>query len=512
MSVKYREVKRKAKVGERVRIINAWETYGAYENGDEALVTRMLGSGVQIDRQYGNGGSVVVADNEYAVLEEVTEAVASLAVNATESPAQASSVLIRPDPSLNGIQREYTLEKRKASVGDAVMHMYRGASDGIVATVTRTDDDGAVRFLDVFDPELGRYVCGFNADAYVVLTPTDVIHIDGERFRMVERKATVGERIIVTVSGEWALNGKDRYSNAGDVAKVRECGGCFVSADLTENKRYYQDGVWSVNHERYRVLEPITKPSANLSAPASQEDVVAALTVNLSRLQREFDEYKAETDAQFAEIAAQMEAKGCGGSDADYVKVASGSVTNRRDDVVRRAIADIEGVKTPWNINADPQPLVYVSGICVVDVEFVINREKRTVAAIARWRYNGKVVARGIAKCAPGDVFNTHIGRAIALRRALGLEVPQEYVKCPQPAEGDVRVGDIVAATSGMAASFFPQSSGVVTSLKRSLTGKQALYFRSSAASRSDGTIWTLAEEVAVIDDSARYDSEADAQ
>ena len=57
---------------------------------------------------------------------------------------------------------------------------------------------------------------------------------------------------------------------------------------------------------------------------------------------------------------------------------------------------------------------------------------------------SGKVYARGIAKCSPDDCFNVHIGKAIALRRALGEDVPHEYINAPQPTE--VRVGDIIFA------------------------------------------------------------------
>lgn len=69
------------------------------------------------------------------------------------------------------------------------------------------------------------------------------------------------------------------------------------------------------------------------------------------------------------------------------------------------------------------------------DVEFVVDRDKRTVVALIRWITTKNVWARGIAKCAPGECFNVHIGRAIALRRALGLEVPAEYTQCPPPSE-----------------------------------------------------------------------------
>lgn len=74
--------------------------------------------------------------------------------------------------------------------------------------------------------------------------------------------------------------------------------------------------------------------------------------------------------------------------------------------------------------------------------EYIVDREKRTVVVLMRSIMSNRVLAKGIAKCASNDCFNVHIGKAIALRRALGLEVPDEYLNAPQPTE--VRIGDIV--------------------------------------------------------------------
>ncbi|MNC48209.1 hypothetical protein D3C75_973110 [compost metagenome] len=41
--------------------------------------------------------------------------------------------------------------------------------------------------------------------------------------------------------------------------------------------------------------------------------------------------------------------------------------------------------------------------------------------------------AKFTAKCSPADVFHAEIGKAIALRKALGLTVPSEYTDAPQP-------------------------------------------------------------------------------
>lgn len=80
-------------------------------------------------------------------------------------------------------------------------------------------------------------------------------------------------------------------------------------------------------------------------------------------------------------------------------------------------------------------------------IEFITDVEKRTAVALARF---GNVVedttihGKGIAKCAPDDVFNADIGKAIALGRALGLDVTK-FEKAVQPS--DVVEGMVVIHT-----------------------------------------------------------------
>lgn len=99
----------------------------------------------------------------------------------------------------------------------------------------------------------------------------------------------------------------------------------------------------------------------------------------------------------------------------------------RRDEIVEQAKADVSDLN-----NRDIGH----------DHEFIVNTEKRTVVVLRKLRGCTNIVRRGIAKAAPDDCFNEHIGKAIALHRALGLEVPDEYLNTPQPTE--VRVGDVV--------------------------------------------------------------------
>lgn len=65
-------------------------------------------------------------------------------------------------------------------------------------------------------------------------------------------------------------------------------------------------------------------------------------------------------------------------------------------------------------------------------LEFHVNAEKRTATALVRGEASGKLREKAIAKCAPTDVFNADIGKAIALGRALGLDV-SKFEQAVQP-------------------------------------------------------------------------------
>lgn len=111
----------------------------------------------------------------------------------------------------------------------------------------------------------------------------------------------------------------------------------------------------------------------------------------------------------------------------------------RRDEIVEQAKADVKE-----QVNRYEYYFAYGRN---TKAEFIVNYEKRTVVTILRKGADGQIVAKGIAKAAPDDCFNVHIGKAIALRRAMGLVVPDGYLNAPQPTE--VRVGDVVRGNRG---------------------------------------------------------------
>lgn len=119
-----------------------------------------------------------------------------------------------------------------------------------------------------------------------------------------------------------------------------------------------------------------------------------------------------------------------------------------RDEVIEMAKRSVESLKRPgedfcggrlWEYRED---LRNNGSGDAYTAEYVVNSDKRTVVVLLRGYSTGWVLRKGIAKCGPEECFNVHIGKAIALHRALDLEVPKEFLNAPQPTE--VRVGDII--------------------------------------------------------------------
>lgn len=133
-----------------------------------------------------------------------------------------------------------------------------------------------------------------------------------------------------------------------------------------------------------------------------------------------------------------------------------------RDGVIQQAIDDVKALlsREYYGFGSEEAAVVKHVGD-VVDfrmltnpdrVDFFINTDKRVVIAKLHLETTsstgtakaGVYATQGRAKCAPGDVFNEHIGKAIALRRALGLEVPVEYYEAGTRDSDDLAVGDVV--------------------------------------------------------------------
>lgn len=249
------------------------------------------------------------------------------------------------------------------------------------------------------------------------------------KYNEVKRVANVGERIKIVSRHD------TRYEN-GDVFVVERSNSQAAFVKHPDGRA--DGGCVAIFHSEYAVLEPVTE------TPQAAEDL-ASLSARL-----------AAVEAGIAELKRKP---------YETPQVPEAALT--RDEIVEMAKADVKDLRkfkdTPIpndpGISFWPETTLPHGYIPLHIVKFVVNRAKRTVVAVIHCKYDDHTT-RGIAKCAPDDVFNSHIGRAIALHRALGLPVPDAYLHVPQPTEP--RVGDVV---KGSANSIHSAACGKVTEI-----------------------------------------------
>lgn len=487
------------------------------------------------------GGKYVTAGKRYAVISETDrgfviqdddghrhsftyEKYRNWFTLGTEEPGAGITVL--PDESLGGVLREYREVKREARAGESVI-----MTD---ATGTRTErgrevpdyHNGDVFVIDHVTGSLAVSTNGklFYHREYSVLEPTDVLVIDGARYRMVDRTAAVGERVIIVNDRPGSGGSNGEFFRVGNLG-VR-CEHDYVDFKGNGNDYVYLDGKWSVNPEAYRVLEPVEAAKRPLSEMPAEEqcaEAIAILTRKTAELEAQVKELtdwhrRAAIDLRVAREDIVLIEEGVSGDiqslekrvtalESADAEVASGTVSaaapsflsaqQRRDAIVERAKADVDTLFARGSF-----PVTTVDGLQrnmnqhTHYVEYVVNREKRTVVALIRHKDGGRLRVKGIAKCAPGDVFNSHIGRSIALHRALGLEVPAEYLSVPNPTE--VRVGDVIKD------GFFKSRN--MTGTVMAFEGPEGLTYDYPNPDRPDGYRWTFVENAQILDDS-REDS-----
>ncbi|RAP05511.1 hypothetical protein C2W58_01943 [Bacillus pumilus] len=220
-------------------------------------------------------------------------------------------------------------------------------------------------------------------------------------YKTEKRKANVGEHILI----KNVHVTESRYEN----------GAVLIVGSLRGDDAVHDDIGRLIYHEEYEVIIGEHPPIPNLDEMdydeliALVEDTMKALRTRSYKLGYHQGRFDAEIEA----------------AHGTYEK----SDQQKRDEIVLMAKEDVETLKMRNRLSK------------AFNIEISVNAENRSVEATAKVP-NSRKAFYGIAKCAPDDCFNEHIGKAIALRRALGLVVPAEYLNVPQPTE--VRDGDYV--------------------------------------------------------------------
>lgn len=441
----YLEVKRKAREGERIKITK-------------------IGDRTMRDMTVGKAYAVVEASDEYGCVDIVDDAgdeasafddsyVVLALIDGRQAKVTDAGKLFTtyrdfankhgfPDAAAGSAWDD---KRKRPKNGDAVTLLVSGA---------HMSGYGGKTLWIVEAADGARFIIGVDG-IEIEKEPTDVIYVDGKRYRAVKRNAAVGERILSLKSEvdttEGAVYTVTLLSGNADPHYIDDAG-----------DRWHMNGT-----DEYRVLEPLTSEStpdpcatileSRVTEQAAQIDGILGTLAEVGRKLAQM-----ETQLRVAREDIVLLGEGVH-DDIKRLEREIGELRRRpaaekstetaapkitRDAVIERAKADVaELLRTERFLSVpsllDGEMESFYPGD-TDEVDFVINREKRTVIALIRYTDKYKNVwAKGKARCAPGDVFNTHIGRAIALRRALGLEVPIEYEYAPQPTEA--QAGDIVS-------------------------------------------------------------------
>lgn len=248
-------------------------------------------------------------------------------------------------------------------------------------------------------------------------------------YREVKRKAAVGERIKIVAAGYTG----GHYEN-GDVFTITR-----IDHDGYTRFMGRKDYEFLAHDREYVVLEPITA----VASPLSVDPLYAA-----------FRQFVVDNAAAIRAILPELESQVSPPSPAPLFTVTDGKLAPitpklTRAQVIAKATADVAELLRIGGDSSSDLPEGTPFENTFYKAEFHVNRDKRAVTALIRYVYGdtAEVRAKAIAKCSPADVFHAEIGKAIALRKALGLAVPTEYTDAPQPEKA--YAGAVIRKVSG---------------------------------------------------------------
>ncbi len=215
--------------------------------------------------------------------------------------------------------------------------------------------------------------------------------------------------------------------NVGDKVLFIEDYMDYKKDDVVEVIGFWAEGINYVGkhgkggayYKRFELVE--SKPTKNQRITALENEVA-----ELKLIVHELRDKKVTTTATVFLDGVPVDI-----SNAPELKAAP-TPNKQRAAIIEKAKKFVEKVssrQSSWAVNENGNETYQQK--CTFN-EFIINNEKRTVVVLVKGKDSGKIFEKGIAKCNPSDVFNEHIGKAIALGRALGLNV-SEFEQAVQP-------------------------------------------------------------------------------
>lgn len=272
----------------------------------------------------------------------------------------------------------------------------------------------------------------------------EIISVDKPEYKTVDRVAKVGERILITNPDD------DSAGEKGEIFTVvdsREGGVDVEEIQITSSH-------WAFETHEYEVLVPeletvkrmaevgesiliVNADEEQLRSPYGNGDVMTVTEV----LEFDngdvicgvfdyinFDEYEVITEPEQAPVVKELTANQQRAELIERVREFVEKYKDKRLDYARKYQVGNATVRNHY-----------------YETEFVVKGSR--VTALVYWlAYGEHRIGNprhvGRADCVPGEVFNEHIGKAIALARALEINVPEEFLNAVQPEE--LEVGHVI--------------------------------------------------------------------
>jgi hypothetical protein len=252
-----------------------------------------------------------------------------------------SKVHVIKDENLGGVLREFVEVDQKAKDGDFAVFKteHKGITPGKPYEITVTG--GMIEFYDDNGEE---HWWTIPSEELAIVGPTDIVHIDDpsgqpKRYRMVDRKAEVGERIIIIDAD--IVDYLSNYKN-GDIFVVRELNRKYRGGVEAVSPNEFDDKINVILPYEYRVLEPVhecdqcgkalgdnactnSKGGSYCSAKCAKADeetsptiheMLANLSEQIVKLNRRIDRLADANEQAVATVARDVERV-----DADLIKL-----------------------------------------------------------------------------------------------------------------------------------------------------------------------------------------------
>jgi len=363
---------------------------------------------------------------------------------------------------------------------------------GSIAKVTRVSLDGDLDVVGI-GREDGRLISQTIANSSAVKVE-DVVRAveDGcditedAYYEVVERDCT-GDPVIIDNAGdeqslcsseyeevEKPKHKKDLKPKAGDKVKVVKAwmtGGDYKDGDIFTIKEVVTDGVISVEEhstlialheveilshqepkigENVEVIEEAPEEASEeaQTQPPKVGDIVTGNDVHgFYTSNRKF-----RLTAKRGEDAFYYDPVNCEGPMDDFIYVHQIGKVVVDGSIIEQAEKDVDDLTARMssgrNEDEGNETFRYYRTVPF----FHINKRKGVVTAIVKGASLQGIREKGFAKCSPQDTFVEEIGKAIALRRALGLAVPSEYIdltpKTTKEVDRRAKVGEKIKVVS----------------------------------------------------------------